>query len=437
MQVVPAGNRDRMGNNYTAGWLIGTLPFARSGVRSNHMSIFQGKKVILGVTGSIAAYKSLLLIRLLIREGASVRVIQTAASRDFVTPLSLSTLSKNPVLSDLVDSGTWANHVELGRWADLLLIAPLSCHTMAKMAHGICDNLLLATWLSAVCPVALAPAMDEDMWKHPVTQLNLERLRSFGNHIIPVGNGELASGLFGDGRMAEPEEILTFIGPLIGGGRMELSGRRALVTAGPTYEAIDPVRFIGNHSSGKMGVALAEELAARGAQVDLVLGPSSVGVSTPGIAVHRVVSAEEMYKLSVDRWQGADIGILSAAVADYRPVEAAKEKIKKMEEKLTLELTRTEDILKTLGESKKNGQVLVGFALEGSDERTYALSKLKAKNADMIVLNSLNDPGATFGYDTNKVTLFRRDGTELGYERKPKQQVARDIVDQVVKLLYV
>jgi phosphopantothenoylcysteine decarboxylase/phosphopantothenate--cysteine ligase len=400
------------------------------------MSIFQGKKVLLGVTGSIAAYKSLLVIRSLVKEGASVSVIQTAASKDFVTPLSLSTLSKNPVLSDLADAGTWANHVELGRWADLLLIAPLSCNTLAKMAHGICDNLLLATYLSAVCPVVAAPAMDEDMWRHPATQANLERLRSFGNHIIPVGNGELASGLFGDGRMAEPEEILNFMGGLIGDGRTELTGKRALVTAGPTYEAIDPVRFIGNHSSGKMGVALAEELAARGAQVDLVLGPSAIEVDKPGVVVHRVVSAEEMYKLSVDRWAGADIGILSAAVADYRPLEPSREKIKKTGEKLTLELTRTEDILKTLGGSKKKGQVLVGFALEGNDERAYALNKLQAKKADLIVLNSLNDAGATFGYDTNKVTVFGRDGLELGYERKAKQQVAKDIVDQVVKLLY-
>jgi phosphopantothenoylcysteine decarboxylase / phosphopantothenate---cysteine ligase len=433
------------------------------------MSIFQGKKILLGVTGSIAAYKSLLLIRLLIREGALVRVIQTPASRDFVTPLSLSTLSKNPVLADMADAGTWANHVELGRWADLLLIAPLSCNTLAKMAHGICDNLLLATYLSAICPVVAAPAMDEDMWMHPATRANLERLQSFGNYVIPVGNGELASGLFGDGRMAELEEILHFIGGVIGGERggvtdglvggvtgglvggvidgsvagvidgerLELMGKRALVTAGPTYEAIDPVRFIGNHSSGKMGVALAEELAVRGAQVDLILGPSAIEVNRPGVVVHRVVSAEEMYKVSVDRWAGADIGVLSAAVADYRPVEPAKEKIKKTGEKLTLELTRTADILKTLGGTKRKGQVLVGFALEGNDERAYALKKLQTKNADLIVLNSLNDAGATFGYDTNKITVFGRDGFELGFERKPKQQVAKDIVDQVVKLLYV
>jgi len=400
------------------------------------MSSFQGKKILLGVTGSIAAYKSLVLIRLLVREGAVVRVIQTPASKDFVTSLSLSTLSRNPVLTDLADGGNWANHVELGRWADVLIVAPLSCNTLAKMAHGICDNLLLATYLSAVCPVAAAPAMDEDMWKHPATRANLERVQSFGNHIIPVGNGELASGLYGDGRMAEPEEIMASIAGLLGPGGTDLVGKRALVTAGPTYEAIDPVRFIGNHSSGKMGVALAAELAARGAQVDLILGPSPIEVVRPGVAVHRVVSAEEMYKVSLEHWKGADIGILSAAVADYRPIEAAKEKIKKTGEKLTLELTRTPDILKTLGGSKRKGQVLVGFALEGNDERAHALGKLQAKNADLIVLNSLNDAGATFGFDTNKITLFGRGGLELGYERKPKQQVAKDIVDQVVKLLY-
>jgi phosphopantothenoylcysteine decarboxylase/phosphopantothenate--cysteine ligase len=412
--------------------------------------MFQGKKILLGVTGSIAAYKALLLIRLMVREGAEVKVIQTAASRDFVTPLSLSTLSKNPVLSDLSDAGTWANHVELGRWADILLMAPLSCNTLAKMAHGMCDNLLLATWLSAVCPVVVAPAMDEDMWRHAATRGNLDRLRSYGIHIIPVSEGELASGLFGEGRMAEPEVIMEYVAGILGGGleqvpgsngrvdrgKGDLIGKRALVTAGPTYEAIDPVRFIGNHSSGKMGVALAEELAARGAQVDLVLGPSPLAVSRPGITIHRVVTAEEMFKASRECWGAADIGIMSAAVADYRPVEAAKEKIKKSGDKMTLELTQTTDIIKTLGTVKKAGQVLVGFALEGKDERSYALKKLEVKNADLIVLNSLRDDGATFGYDTNKVTIFGRDGLELAYERKPKQQVAKDIIDQVVKLLY-
>ena len=419
--------------------------------------MFQGKKILLGVTGSIAAYKSLLLVRLLIREGATVRVIQTPASRDFVTPLSLSTLSRHPVLSDLFAADTWANHVELGRWADILLIAPLSCNTLAKMAQGLCDNLLLATYLSAVCPVVVAPAMDEDMWRHPSTRANLERLQSFGNLIIPVGNGELASGLYGDGRMAEPEEILSFVGGMLRGkdgsvpvktgtgeGKghttmdRDLSGKRALVTAGPTYEAIDPVRFIGNHSSGKMGIALAEELAGRGAQVELVLGPSALSTEHEGITTHRVVSAAEMYKACMESFRQSDIAIMSAAVADYTPVEVAPEKIKKSgSDSLVLELTRTKDILKALGGIKKKGQVLVGFALETRDERAYALGKLQTKNADLIVLNSAKDKGAGFGVDTNKITIFSKDGQEWSYEQKPKQQVAKDIVDQVVKLLYV
>ena len=399
--------------------------------------MFQGKKILLGVTGSIAAYKSLLLVRLLIREGATVRVIQTPASRDFVTPLSLSTLSRNPVLSDLSSADTWANHVELGRWADILLIAPLSCNTLAKMAQGLCDNLLLATYLSAVCPVVVAPAMDEDMWRHPSTRANLERLRSFGNLVIPVGNGELASGLYGDGRMAEPEGIIDFVGGVLKGGARDLAGKRALVTAGPTYEAIDPVRFIGNHSSGKMGIALAEELAGRGAQVDLVLGPSALSTYQQGITTHRVISAAEMYKVCMEGFKQSDIAIMSAAVADYTPVEVATEKIKKSgSDSLVLELTRTKDILKALGGIKKKGQILVGFALETRDERAYALGKLQTKNADLIVLNSAKDKGAGFGVDTNKITIFSKDGQEWSYEQKPKQQVAKDIVDQVVKLLY-
>lgn len=389
----------------------------------------------MGVTGSIAAYKSLLLVRALIREGAVVKVIQTPSSKDFVTPLSLATLSKNPVLSDLFAGDVWANHVELGRWADVMVIAPLSCNTLAKMAQGLCDNLLLAAYLSAVCPVVVAPAMDEDMWHHPSTQANLARLTAFGNRIIPVEKGELASGLYGDGRMAEPETILEFLRDLLGKGR-DLAGKRALVTAGPTHEAIDPVRFIGNHSSGKMGVALARELVQRGAEVDLVLGPSSLTIDLPGLSVHPVISAEEMYKVCLEKFAGADIAILSAAVADYTPVARAAGKIKKTDGNLVLELMRTKDILKTLGGIKKKGQVVVGFALETTGEREYALGKLEAKNADLIVLNSLNDEGAGFGYDTNKVTIFGRGGSEQVYERKPKQQVAADIVDQIEKLLY-
>lgn len=397
--------------------------------------MLQGKKILLGVTGSIAAYKSLLLVRALIREGAFVKVIQTPSSRDFVTPLSLATLSKNPVLSDLFAGDTWANHVELGRWADVMVIAPLSCNTLAKMAQGLCDNLLLAAYLSAVCPVVVAPAMDEDMWHHPSTQANLARLEAYGNRIIPVEKGELASGLYGDGRMAEPETILEYIRDLLGKGR-DLAGKRALVTAGPTYEAIDPVRFIGNHSSGKMGLALAKELVQRGAEVDLVLGPSSLTIDLPGLSVHRVVSAEEMYAVCLEKFPGADIAVLSAAVADYTPVAKAEQKIKKADGNLVLELTRTKDILKTLGGMKKKGQVVVGFALETTGERAYALGKLESKNADLIVLNSLNDDGAGFGVDTNKVTIFGRGGSEQAYERKPKQQVAADIVDQIEKLFY-
>ena len=395
--------------------------------------MLQGKKILLGVTGSIAAYKSLLLVRLLVKEGAEVKVIQTPAARDFVTPLSLATLSKNPVLSDLFAGDTWVNHVELGRWADIFVVAPLSCNTLAKMATGLCDNLLMATWLSAVCPVLLAPAMDEDMWRHPATKANLQRLQAFGNRVIPVEKGELASGLFGDGRMAEPETIVEFIREMLGARSADLKGKKALVTAGPTYEAIDPVRFIGNHSSGKMGIAIAEELARRGAQVHLVLGPSSQAVSAAGIILHRVTSAEEMYTICVTQFADADMAVLSAAVADYTPANKAPEKIKKNDDRLVLELTRTKDILKTLGGLKKKGQLLVGFALETSDGRSYALGKLESKNADFIVLNSLSDEGAGFGFDTNKITIFGKDGSERAFERKPKQQVAQDIVDTIVK----
>jgi len=439
--------------------------------------LLKDRKILLGVTGSIAAYKALLLIRLLVKEGAEVKVIMTPSARDFVTPLSLATLSKHPVLSDLFEGDTWANHVELGRWADLMVIAPLSCNTLAKMAHGICDNLLMATYLSAVCPVVAAPAMDEDMWKHPSTMANLVRIQEYGNRVIPVEKGELASGLYGDGRMAEPETIMAFIreqlsegggSGLISGsirewgadgkerdqadkrdqagkrnqadkrdqaGKRDLAGKKALVTAGPTYEAIDPVRFIGNHSSGKMGIAIARELADRGAQVDLVLGPTALHAEYPGVMVHKVTSAEEMYNNCLNIFPGVDIAVMSAAVADFRPVAPAGEKIKKKDDKLILELTKTKDILLTLGQQKK-GQVLVGFALETTGERAYALDKLRTKNADLIVLNSLKDAGAGFGHDTNKITIFDRQGGETTYERKPKQQVAADIVDRVVNMLY-
>jgi phosphopantothenoylcysteine decarboxylase / phosphopantothenate---cysteine ligase len=393
--------------------------------------MLKNRKILIGITGSIAAYKSILLARLLLKTGAEVRVVMTPAAKDFVSSLTLSTLTKNPVLIDLFNEAEWANHVMMGRWADVMIIAPLSCNTLSKMAHGACDNLLMATYLSATCPVVVAPAMDEDMWKHPSTKENLSKLASFGNLIIPVGKGELGSGLFGEGRMAEPEEIIEFLESTIFKVR-DLEGKRAVVTAGPTYEPIDPVRFIGNHSSGKMGLAISVELARRGAIVDLVLGPSSLNVNQENIFLHRVKTAGEMFDKATEIFEASDIAVMSAAVADYTPAIMETEKIKKNGENLTVTLVKTKDILKTLGERKKPGQVLVGFALETQNERQYALQKLSSKNADLIVLNSLNDEGAGFGVDTNKITIFEKDGAELQYEQKPKQQVAKDIVDRIV-----
>ncbi len=397
--------------------------------------MLKGKKILLGITGSIAAYKAILLVRLFVKAGAEVKVVMTPAARDFVSPLTLSTLSKNPVVIDLFEGHSWSNHVMLGRWADLMLIAPASVNTIAKMAQGSCDNLLLAAYLSATCPVCIAPAMDEDMWKHPATQRNLETLKGFGHLVIPVAEGELASGLTGPGRMAEPDAILAFMESHFFSSR-ELEGKRALVTAGPTYEPIDPVRFIGNHSSGKMGIALAHELQCRGADVDLVLGP---GVSVPvaaGIRVVRVNTAAEMLQACLERFPGTELTIMAAAVADYTPQDPAAEKVKKTGDHLSIELRKTTDILRELGQQKKAGQVLVGFALETQNERDYALSKLEQKNADLIVLNSLRDAGAGFGTDTNKVTLFGKNGFERAYETRTKQQVARDIVDTLVNLFY-
>jgi phosphopantothenoylcysteine decarboxylase / phosphopantothenate---cysteine ligase len=397
--------------------------------------MWKGKKILLGITGSIAAYKALLLVRLLVKKGAEVRVICTPAAKDFVTPLSLSTLSRYPVLTELFDENAWSNHVMLGRWADLFVIAPLSCNTLAKMANGICDNLLLATYLSATCPVLAAPAMDEDMWKHPGTRANVQKIISFGNTIVPVENGELASGLFGDGRMAEPETIIGLIEKVFF-LKKELAGKKALVTAGPTHEAIDPVRFIGNHSSGKMGLALAKELFARGAEVFLILGPGTVNEQIPGIHLEKVDTAEEMYKACIEKFSLMDIAVMAAAVADYSPSNFSKDKIKKKDDNLTLELVRTKDILRELGKIKTESQVLVGFALENRNEMEYARNKLEEKNADMIVLNSLNDQGAGFGFETNKITIFEKNGQPIPYEQKPKQQVAKDIVDRIVKMLY-
>ena len=397
--------------------------------------MFKGKKILLAVTGSIAAYKAPLIVRLLVKDGAEVKVIMTPAAKDFVTPLTLSTVSKNPVISELFSEASWSNHVMLGRWADLMLVAPLSCNTLAKMANGFCDNMLLATYLSATCPVVVAPAMDEDMWKHPTTKANLGKLEEAGNIVIPVDFGELASGLTGDGRMAEPESILKFITEHFF-LKQDLAGKKVLVTAGPTYEPIDPVRFIGNHSSGKMGIALCKELAKRGADVQLVLGPTTSSIHQNGIKVQKVQTADEMYDACVDAFNGSDIAIMSAAVADYKPAIKAQDKIKKDASNLNVELIKTKDILKTLGEKKFNGQLLVGFALETSNEKENALQKLKSKNADLIVLNSLNDEGAGFGHDTNKITIFEKSGKEISYDRKPKQQVAKDIVDRIVNMLH-
>lgn len=397
--------------------------------------MLEGKKILLGITGSIAAYKSIYLVRQFIKAGAEVKVIMTPSAKDFVSSLTLSTLSRNPVMIDLFDEQSWSNHVMLGRWADVMVIAPISCNTLAKMANGQCDNLLLATYLSATCPVVVAPAMDEDMWHHPATKANLARIESFGNKIIPVENGDLASGLHGDGRMAEPETILKYISDNFFLTR-PLKGKKAIVTAGPTYEPIDPVRFIGNQSSGKMGVAIAKELYNRGADVTLIMGPSQLSFSANGISLIKVTTAQEMYTACTDIFSQSDIAIMAAAVADYSPVTVSKEKIKKKEDSLTVELNKTKDILKTLGERKKTGQILIGFALETNNEKANAQEKLQRKNADMIILNSMNDTGAGFGYDTNKITIFEKAGQEFRFDNKSKTEVAKDIVDTMIHLYY-
>lgn len=391
-----------------------------------------GKKIVLGITGSIAAYKTPLIVRGLIKAGAEVKVMMTPAATDFVSKLTLSTLSKNEVLVDLFKEETWTNHVLLGRWADVMLIAPLSCNTISKMAAGACDNLLMATYLSATCPVIAAPAMDEDMWQHPTTKKNLKIIEENGCSIIPVQYGELASGLIGDGRMAEPEDIITYLKNFFN-KKDELKGKKAMVTAGPTYEAIDPVRFIGNHSSGKMGIAIAEELYSRGAEVTLIAGPISVQHQSNGIKKIAVSSAGEMYNECINR--DYDIAVMAAAVADYTPVQVADKKIKKAGDELTLELKKTKDILAELGARKRKDQVLIGFALETDNEKEFAQKKLKEKNADLIVLNSLKDNGAGFGYDTNKATLHFKNGDEKSLGLKSKTLLAKDIVDAITELL--
>lgn len=391
-----------------------------------------GKKILIGVSGSIAAYKTILLVRLLVKAGADVKLVLTPASKDFVSPLVLSTLSKNIVLTDLADGTSWANHVMLGRWADIMLIAPLSCNTLAKMANGFCDNLLMAVYLSATCPVVVAPAMDEDMWHHPATNKNIETIKNFGNKVITVNKGELASGLFGDGRMAEPEEIINYLEENYFREKV-LQGKKVLVTAGPTYEPIDPVRFIGNQSSGKMGFAIAAQLYAKGAEVLLVAGPNTQHVKYSGIKYIAVQTAEEMYQVCIENFPSSDIAVMSAAVADYTPSVVATEKIKKKENELELNLVKTKDILASLGAIKKENQYLVGFALETNNEKANALDKLIRKNADAIVLNSLQDAGAVFGVDTNKITILTKAGKEINFEMKDKQKVAADIVEHIIQ----
>ncbi|MFK7807590.1 MAG: bifunctional phosphopantothenoylcysteine decarboxylase/phosphopantothenate--cysteine ligase CoaBC [Saprospiraceae bacterium] len=396
------------------------------------MHTLSGKKILLGITGSIAAYKAAFLTRLLIKAGAEVQVIMTPAAAGFITPLTLSTLSKKQVYTSVLAEDSWNNHVEMGLWADAMLVAPATATTLAKMSHAICDNIIVATYLSAKCPVFFAPAMDLDMWKHPATQENVKRLQSFGNQLIPVGHGELASGLKGDGRMAEPEDIVALLQKHFAKSAT-LKGKTALVTAGPTYESLDPVRFIGNHSSGKMGIAVAEELAAKGAEVTLILGPSKEIVQNDKISIVRVRSAQEMYKACAKIFPETDISVLAAAVADYRPKTFSNKKIKKSGDDLSIALERTTDIAATLGKTKKKGQLLIGFALETNNELENAKGKLERKNFDFIVLNSLQDKGAGFQHNTNKITIVSNNKVKE-FELKTKAEVAVDIVEEIETL---
>ena len=399
------------------------------------MSVLSGKHILLGVTGGIAAYKTAFLVRSFIKKGAEVKVVMTEAAKEFVTPLTLSTLSKNEVHSSFTneedDNAQWNNHVELALWADLFVVAPATANTLSKMANGTCNNLLLACYLSAKCPVYYVPAMDLDMYIHPSTLQSFEKLDSFGNIKIEAAYGELASGLVGKGRMAEPEAITEFIENDIS-EKLPLRGKKILITAGPTYEALDPVRFIGNHSSGKMGFAIAKAAAQLGAQVTLVSGPSHQQLDHNLVEVIRVTSAAEMYEASSSTFDSCDIAILSAAVADYRPKTIATQKIKKKEGDLTIQLEKTTDILASLGQVKAH-QFLVGFALETENELENAKIKIKKKNLDLIVLNSLNDKGAGFGKDTNKVTLIDVDNKIYPFSVKHKEDVAQDILEHIIK----
>ena len=402
------------------------------------MSVLSGKRILLGVSGGIAAYKTASLVRLFIKAGAHVQVIMTPASKDFVTPLTLSTLSKNPVYSTFFNQDDedekWNNHVELGLWADLMIIAPATANTLSKMANGTCDNLLIATYLSAKCPVYFAPAMDLDMYKHPSTIASFTALEQFGNTIIPAESGELASGLSGEGRMAEPENIITFLEADLE-SKLPLKGKKILITAGPTYEAIDPVRFIGNHSSGKMGFDIAKSAANLGASVILVTGPTHFTVNHSLVHVVKVTSAQEMYDACHQYFNAVDVAIAAAAVADYRPKNIAEQKIKKNTDNFVIELEKTKDILLSLGEAKKQ-QFLIGFALETDNEIENAKAKIQKKNLDLIVLNSLQDEGAGFQKMTNKVTFIDKDFKIEPMELKSKEAVADDILNKVIAHFY-
>ena len=397
--------------------------------------MLQGKKIVLGITGSIAAYKACYLIRGLIKQGAEVQVVITPSGKEFITPLTLSTLTGKPVVSEFFDrrDGSWHSHVQLGLWADAMVIAPASASTIGKMANGVADNMLITTYLSMKAPVFVAPAMDLDMYAHPSTQKNLETLRSYGNHIIEPGTGFLASNLEGKGRMEEPEIIIEVLDRFFT-TKSDLQGKRVLITAGPTYEKLDPVRFIGNYSSGKMGIAIAEECAERGAQVELVCGPVNIKTNHHNINRTDVESAEQMYQTATKLFPDIDAAILCAAVADFTPASVADNKIKREGNKLMLELTPTKDIAKALGQMKKQNQVMVGFALETNDEENHAKEKLQKKNLDFIVLNSLQDEGAGFQHNTNKVTLIDKD-SETSFPLKSKKEVAKDIVNKLVSII--
>ena len=400
--------------------------------------MLKNKKILLAVCGSIAAYKAAFLVRLLVKEGAEVRVIMTKAATEFISPLTLATLSKNECLTDYINATktNWNNHVDLALWADLMLIAPASAGTISKMANGLCDNLLMAVYMSARCPVYLAPAMDEDMWKHASTKQNIQKLISFGNKIISVNNGELASGLIGEGRMAEPQEIVDFLNqePRIKNQESRLSNKKILITAGPTYEALDPVRFIGNHSSGKMGIELAKTAHDSGADVQLIIGPTKYQIPN-GIKVMHVTSANEMYLACKKHFAKTDICIFAAAVADYTPKTVAEQKIKKSDAEFSITLKKNVDIAFEFGKIKKANQLSVGFALETNDELKHAKAKIAKKNFDLIVLNSLNDKGAGFKHATNKITIVNRNNKIHKFELKSKEEVAADILNELEKLL--